>query len=303
MELHTCLWNDVDAFSFREDDLQLIKTHYPELRIRVHKNVESFLSQAQFADFVLTWDFEVAWYETCTRLKTVFTPAAGNDWVHADPGNRVQLVHGTFLGPMLAESLLGAMLLMNHKMPLMILNQQSKKWDRNIQGSSRLLGNQTVLLIGLGKIGLSCAKLIQHTGAEVIGIRRNPDRKSDTGIDVRSMDELDTLLSRADHVALLLPGNAGTDRFMNPDRLALMKPGSYLYNFGRGNSLNCSDLLSSLDHLGGAFLDVTDEEPLPADSPLWDSSKVMITPHSSCIYHEYKSLFINEVINHLKQYH
>jgi phosphoglycerate dehydrogenase-like enzyme len=89
---------------------------------------------------------------------------------------------------------------------------------------------------------------------------------------------------------------------MNPERLALMKAGSYIYNFGRGNSLNTNDLLTSLDHLGGAFLDVTDEEPLPRNSPLWDSSNVMITPHSSCIYHEYKSLFINEVIDDLKQY-
>ena len=302
MELHTCLWNEVDAFSFCEDDLQVIKTHFPDLGIKVHNDVESFLSQAPLADFVLTWDFEEAWYETCTRLKIIFTPAAGNDWVHADPGNKVKLVHGAFHGPMLAESLLGAMLFMNHKMPLMIRNHQSKKWDRNIQGGSRLLGNQTVLLIGLGKIGFSCARLIQHTGAEVIGIRRNPGRNPDTGVDVRSVDELDSLLAWADHVALLLPGSPDTDRFMNPDRLALMKAGSYIYNFGRGNSLTTNDLLTSLDHLGGAFLDVTDEEPLPGDSPLWDSSNVMITPHSSCIYHEYKSLFINEVINHLKQY-
>ncbi len=302
MQLHTCLWNDVDAFSFCENDFLAIKAHFPDLVIKIHPNVEAFLSQAQLADFLLTWDFEEVWYDACSSLKIILTPAAGDGWVFPDPHNKIKLFHGTFHGQMLAESLLSAMLFMNHNMPAMIRNHQAKKWDRNHQGSSRLLGNQHVLIVGLGKIGSSCASLIQQTGAEVIGIRRNPGRDPDGNIDVRSLDELDGLLPWADHVVLLLPGAPDTDRLMNTDRLALMKTGSYIYNFGRGNSLATIDLLKSLPHLGGAFLDVTDEEPLHPDSPLWDSDKVMITPHSSCIYDEYKSLFINEVIDHLKQY-
>ena len=81
-----------------------------------------------------------------------------------------------------------------------------------------------------------------------------------------------------------------------------MKPGSYIYNFGRGNSLTTADLLAALPHLGGAFLDVTDEEPLPTDSPLWKQDNVFLTPHSSCIYSEYMPMFIDEVISKINTY-
>ena len=108
-------------------------------------------------------------------------------------------------------------------------------------------------------------------------------------------------LPRADHVILLLPGTSGTDRFMNPDRLAKMKPGAFIYNFGRGNALHSADLVSYWSHLGGAFLDVTDEEPLPNDSPLWQLENLMITPHSSCVYQDYKSAFLNEAIGNMRE--
>jgi phosphoglycerate dehydrogenase-like enzyme len=300
MELHACLWNDVDGFSFSEHGYLEIKKHYPGLQVKIHSNVAGFLKAAHSADFILTWDFEESWYKACPKLKTIFTPAAGNDWVHLDPSDKVKLIHGTFHGPLLAESLLGAMLFMNHKMPDMIRNHQLKNWDRNRQTTTRLLGNQNVLLIGLGNIGLSCARLIQHTGADVIGVRRNPSNTLDSDIETRSTADLETLLPWADHVVLLLPGSADTDRFMNPLRLSLMKPGSFIYNFGRGNALASADLLSALPALGGAFLDVTDIEPLPQDSPLWEHANVMITPHSSCVYSEYQPSFISEVIGHLK---
>lgn len=302
MELHTCLWNDVDAFSFRENDLHPLTKHYPTLQIRIHQNVNSFLAVAEQADFVLTWDFKKSWYAACPKLKAIFTPAAGNDWVQGDPLKKVKLVYGRFHGRLLAESLLGALLLMNHRMPEVMHNHHHRDWDRNRLTTTRLLGNQTVLIIGFGTIGQCCARLIQQTGANVIGVRRNPDQADKNGQEIHSLSALPLLLGQADHVVLLLPGISSSDRFMNPDRLAMMKQGSYIYNFGRGNSLLSNDLLEALPRLAGAFLDVTEEEPLPPDSPLWDRSKVVITPHSSCIYSEYKPLFVDEVTGHLKTY-
>ena len=302
MELHTCLWNDVDAFSFSEEDLYDFKTNFPDLKIKIHQNVDSFLQDAHSADIVLTWDFEASWYASCPSLKVIFTPAAGNDWVHPDPKGNVELIHGTFHGAILAESLLGAMLFMNHKMPEMMHNHQTRNWDRNIQTNSRLLRNQIVLIIGLGNIGRSCARLIQQTGAEVVGVRRNPAAAESADINTHSIDDLDALLPSADHVVLLLPGSQSTNGFMNPARLSLMNAGSYLYNFGRGNSLTTADLLDALPNIGGAFLDVTDEEPLPQSSPLWEKKNVFLTPHSSCNYSEYKPMFINEVMSKISTY-
>lgn len=300
MELHTCLWNEVEAFSFTDDDLKVLHRGYPELRIRRHEDIAGFLAQAHLADIILAWDFQDSWYRACPKLQLIFTPAAGDDWIQRDPNNRVNIVHGTFHGQILAESLLGAILFMNHRMPEMVRNHRERKWDRNLQAGSRLLRNQHVLIIGIGNIGLACAQVIKQLGAEVIGIRRSARSGSEPGI--RPIEELDALIPWADHVVLLLPATPETDSFMDRKRLSLMKPGAYIYNFGRGNALATSDLLASLDHLGGAFLDVLDEEPLPDNSALWHEPKVMITPHSSCVYEEYRSLFIAEVGELLKTY-
>lgn len=276
---------------------------FPRATLRVHENTAGLLAGAPTADHVLTWEFDRSWYARCPRLETVFTPAAGRDWVAADPAGRVEVIHGTFHGRLLAESLLGAILYMNRRMPDMIRNFQRRAWDRNIQQDCRLLANQTVLIIGLGHIGAECARLFRSLGAGVIGIKRDPFRLPGplADVDVRPAGELDAALPEADHVVAILPGDASTDRILDEPRLRKCRPGACVYNFGRGNAIASDDLVKAGDHIGGAFLDVVDEEPLDPTSPLWSLDNVMITPHSSCVYREYKEAFVEEVIAHLSQ--
>jgi len=301
MEIHTCLTSDVAAFDFERGDLAPLEDRVPGAALRVHDDPEQLLDAAGSADCVLSWAFEASWYPRFPKLKAVFTPAAGRDWVSPDPDGRVAVVHGTFHGRLLAESLLGAMLFMNRRMPDMIRNFRRRAWDRDIQQDCRLLADQTVLIIGLGHIGSECAKPVQALGARVIGIKRDPARLPAPldGVDVRPATELEAMLPEADHVAVVLPGGPDTDRTLDERRLRLCKPGACIYNFGRGNAVASGDLAAAAGHLGGAFLDVTDEEPLPPDSPLWSLDNVMITPHSSCIYREYKQAFLDEVIETL----
>jgi phosphoglycerate dehydrogenase-like enzyme len=299
MKLHTCLWNDVKAFDFCDADLACLRDALPGVTIHRHDTASDFLANAADADIVLTWDFPASWYPHCPKLRTVMTPAAGNDWVEPDPAGRVELIHGTFHGAILSESLVSALLFMNHRMPDMWRNFAERSWDRNLQATTRLLAEQTVVIIGMGSIGKVCARQIRHLGARVIGVSRSAEPIADDIASV-SVDELPQILPEADHIVLLLPGSTATNRFMDPTRLRACKPGAYLYNFGRGNALLSQDLLDCRDHLGGAFLDVTDEEPLPADSPLWQLDNIMITPHSSCVYDDYRRLFLEEVIKRLK---
>ncbi|MFT7220179.1 MAG: D-2-hydroxyacid dehydrogenase (NADP+) [Candidatus Azotimanducaceae bacterium] len=304
MELHTCLWNDVDAFTFSKECLADIQPSLPGVNITIHENAAQFLATADSAEVLLTWEFPEAWYELCPRLTDIFTPAAGTDWVNADPNNHVSVTHGAFHGPLLAESLLSALLFMNHQMPRMLENFTQREWNRNIQTSSRLLADQTVLIVGCGNIGRYCAKQIQHTGARVLGVTRTGGKSTthsglESGLEIVAEDELERVLPEADHVVLLLPGESATDRYMTPARILACKPGAMLYNFGRGNALASIDLAQNWQHLGGAFLDVTDVEPLPPTSPLWNLPNIMITPHSSCVYDSYKKRFVTEVIGHL----
>jgi D-2-hydroxyacid dehydrogenase (NADP+) len=301
MELHACLTSDVRAFHFKPEDLERLVDELSGVSLRYHDNKYTLLTEAGSADHVLTWEFEQAWYPRFPRLKTIYTPAAGRDWVAADPDGRVEVVHGTFHGRLLAESLLGAILFMNRRMPAMIRNFQRREWDRNIQADCRLLQNQTILIIGLGHIGGDCARKLQPFGPRIIGIKRNPSQllRPLEGVEIRPAAELEAVLPLADHVAVILPGAPGTDRILDAARLRMCKPGACVYNFGRGNAIASDDLAGAADHIGGAFLDVTDEEPLDPDSPLWSLDNIMITPHSSCVYREYREAFVGEVLAHL----
>ncbi len=302
MQIHTLLWwPEVDAFDFRQADLAGFSGRLPGATLIFHDSPDSFLEAAANAEYVLAWHFAAEWYATCPSLKTVFTPAAGDEWVKPDPTGRVDVIHGTFHGPLIAESLLGALLFMNHCMPDMIRNFERREWDRNLQRTSRLLQNQTVLLVGLGHIGSHCANLISRTGARVIGIKRDPTRLPVPleRVEVAPVSDLDEFLPLADHVALVLPGGESTDGLMDEVRLLRCKPGAYIYNFGRGNAIRSEALLKAAGHIGGAFLDVVDEEPLPPDSGLWQLPNIMITPHSSCVYVDYKRLFLEEVAAHI----
>lgn len=299
MELHTCLWSDVAAFDFASDDFHALQQAFPSLNLVVHDNADSFLAAAASVAWLLTWEFPEAWYASCPNLQTIMTPASGRDWIAADPSSQVEVVHGTFHGPMMAESALSALLYMNHQMPLMLQNHADRAWDRNLQQNSRLLGNQCVVIVGFGRIGQAFGQLIGTTCAEVIGVRRSNPGELD-GMQVRTVSDLPEVLPSADHVILVLPGDNSTDHFLTPELIRLCKPGVYLYNFGRGNALTTDTVLEVACDIGGAFLDVTDVEPLPSDSQLWQLPNVMITPHSSCIYQEYKANFVAEVIRHLQ---
>lgn len=299
MEVHACLPSDVSAFNFEAQDFEPLRHALPNTSIEFHRDYDSLRLRAATVTHLLSWDFESAWYPEFPVLEAIYTPAAGNDWVAEDPAGRVVIRHGTFHGPILAESLLSAVLYMNHRMPAMVRNFQARGWDRNLQQESTLVANQTILIIGQGNIGSRCAELLRPLCARVIGVRRQAPEPSPGNRDIFGVSDLESLLPLADHVVLLLPGAQETDAFMSEDRLRQCKPGAYLYNFGRGNAIRTDDLLKGIDHLGGAFLDVVDEEPLSPNSPLWSHPNVMITPHSSCVYRDYKFLFVAEVIANL----
>ncbi len=117
------------------------------------------------------------------------------------------------------------------------------------------------------------AELLKAFGSRVTGVRRTVSGDVPPYIDeMISFDRLVEELPSADHVVLVLPGEKETDGIFTNKHFSAMKPGSFLYNLGRGNCYREVDLLSALRHgsLAGAGLDVFDEEPLPPSSPIWE---------------------------------
>lgn len=151
----------------------------------------------------------------------------------------------------------------------------------------REICGRTVGIIGLGRIGLMCAKLFQAFGAKVIAYNRSQNEEAlKLGIEYKSLEEV---LSESDIVSLHLPLNAQTRGFLSAERIAMMKPDTVFVNCARGPIVDNAALAKALneDKLGFACVDVFDmEPPIPADYPLLGAKNTVLTPHQAFISEE-----------------
>lgn len=183
----------------------------------------------------------------------------------------------------LAEFAIFGLLALFKDIDLLIAANTERAWpDR---WPMRLLARSHVVVVGLGGIGREVARLASAFGATVTGIRRTPGAGVPGVSRVAGLTELDEVLPTADAVVVTLPGTRSTRGLFGADRLALLPRHAVLVNVGRGSVVDSAALASALDAgtLRGAVLDVTDVEPLPADSPLWHRPNVIISPHTAAL--------------------
>ncbi len=147
---------------------------------------------------------------------------------------------------------------------------------------SREVAGQTILIYGFGKIGAEIARLARLLGMRVIGMRRNaaPHALAD---EMLTPDQLHAALARSDWLALACPLTKETRGVINAAALAAMPKGARVINISRGEVIDEPALIAALEknHLGGAYLDVFAQEPLRAESPLWDLPNVLVTAHDA----------------------
>ncbi|RII31173.1 MAG: D-2-hydroxyacid dehydrogenase [Geobacter sp.] len=295
------LQHKVDAFAFKPRHLEQLRRALPDTRITIAGDQHDFMARLPEADCALVWGFKAEWYGCAPKLKMLFTPAAGRDWVESDPAQRVKTFYGSFHGRIMRESLLSMMLYFNRRIGASLDDQKNRSWGRLGYSSCVALFRQHVLIVGFGSLGRSMAELLKAFGAKVTGVKRTLTGGEITPCVDRlvTFDMVEEELPHADHVVLLLPGGAETDGLITARHFTAMKPGAFLYNLGRGNCYRQEDLLHALNNgsLAGAGLDVFAEEPLPLDSPLWHHPRVLITPHASAISREYIDLFIEEFLD------
>jgi phosphoglycerate dehydrogenase-like enzyme len=121
---------------------------------------------------------------------------------------------------------------------------------------------------------------------KVVGVKRTvgkDDAAWDYADDLYETRQLREALSEVDYVVVTLPGTPETNRLLNREMKAAMKPGAYFVNVGRGKVVDEASLAEALGsgHLSGAALDVFEEEPLPEESPLWGMENVIVSPHAT----------------------
>jgi phosphoglycerate dehydrogenase-like enzyme len=158
-------------------------------------------------------------------------------------------------------------------------NRAWKYADTRIQ--SRLLEGQTFLLLGFGAIARRLLELLAPMKVSAIAVRRTVG--GNEPIPTFPYTKLRELIPQADHIVNLLPANMTTERLFDADCIAAMRHTAYFYNIGRGTTVDQIALQAALEtgRIAGAYLDVTDPEPLPPDHPLWALPNCWITPHSA----------------------
>lgn len=188
----------------------------------------------------------------------------------------------------IAEHALGALLGLSRRLFFARDLQRQKVWGKGQLIEAPLpmeLYGETLVVVGVGEVGRRFALLAgKGLGARVVGVRARPEKGAPEGVaQVVAPAALKEVLPEAAAVVLALPPTPDTQGILDAEGIALLRPGAFVVNVGRGSSIDQEALLAALQagRLGGAALDVFAEEPLPPASPLWDLPQVLVTPHYS----------------------
>lgn len=178
----------------------------------------------------------------------------------------------------IAETVLGMILHFAKDIDTSIVLQRRREWRHR---ETERIDGAHALVVGTGSIGRAIARLLRAAGLSVAGVgSRARDGDADF-VDIAAADALQARLPAADYVIVSAPLTADTRGLFAADAFAAMRPSARLINIGRGPIVVTDDLVAALrsGEIAGAALDVFEQEPLPADHPLWALPNVLVTPH------------------------
>ena len=186
-------------------------------------------------------------------------------------------------GPVMSEHVLALMLGLTRGLATYVPAQARGEWADEAVPENRMwsLEGKTLLVAGLGGIGSEVARRAQALGMNVIATRNTPREKPAYVSEQGLAADLPAFVARADVIVNALPLTPETKGVFDRKIFDLAKRGALFINVGRGGTVVTADLVAALHdgRIGGAGLDVTDPEPLPADHPLWKAPNLIITPH------------------------
>lgn len=224
----------------------------------------------------------------CPNLEFVQLNSAGTNG-YTDEGvlsEKVQLANASgAYGIAISECMITGLLSLMKHMPAYLKNQENHQWKD--EGKVHSIYNSNTLVIGLGNLGTEFAKRMHALGSHVTAVKRTIIETPEYIDSIHTIDELDSLIEKADIIACTLPGSNQTYHLFDKARLQHVKKGTYFINVGRGTLIDTELLATALNNevFAGAYVDVTDPEPLPSQSNLWDAKNCIITPHVTGGYH------------------
>lgn len=270
-------------------DRRRIEELLPDIRVVVGMFPRDLIRLAPKLAWLHQWGAGADWlleHPQVAELDFVLTNSAG---VHAVP---------------ISEHVFAFLLSFARGFPRAVRDQVAGRWRPQRQAELFELEGKTLLLVGSGRIGERIAVLARAFGLHVVAVRRDALRPVEGAHEVHGADDLDTHLPRADFVVLTVPLTVETRGMFAASRFAAMKESAYLVNIGRGGTVKEADLIAALKNgeIAGAGLDVFEEEPLPADSPLWALENVIVTAHYSGATPRYVERVLDIFLDNLERY-
>lgn len=220
----------------------------------------------------MMWADALEMLDRLPQLRVVQVLTAGIDWIAPHLADRVILCRGVGIHEAsVTELVLASALAMTKDLPGFVRHQARAEWAH---ARTRGLHGSRAVILGHGAIGQATGAMLEALGVEVTGVSRSGRPPS------RSLSDLPALLPACDLLVILLPLTDGTSGLVDAEMLALLPDGALVVNAARGQVVDAPALEQEL--VSGrlrAALDVTDPEPLPANSPMWLLPNVLITPH------------------------
>ena len=270
--------------NLKDEQVRRVQAVSEENDIVVARTREEHLAQAVDAD-VIFGVFNRGLFEVARNLKWVQTESAGIDTLMFDEFVDSPVIltsaKGT-VGTHLADHTWALFLGLLRGIGRAV---RERTWDSRmpIRRETWELGGKTLGVVGLGGTGIEVARRAPGFGMEVIAVEPEDVPQPEYVREIWKPDRFHDLLEQSDAVAVCCPLTRETRNLFDKEAFRHMRSHAILLNVTRGPIIDTDAMLEALDEgrLRGAGLDVTPEEPLPADSPLWDHPHVIITPHAS----------------------
>lgn len=324
----------LSVLDLSEQHLARLRAVSPRLIVQQHSIAFAQQRQPGAAELfaaALTPDTEILYTHTAPfdlnlapKLRWVQVNSAGVDQLQNTPLWRSDIAITSANGVhavQISEHVMAVMLAHAHNLPYAYHMQNEARWARGQESrpfTTTELRGKTLGILGYGAIGREIARLASAFGMRILATKRR-DRPAafdgwttqgtgdaDGSIPERfyDLDELPALLPQCDVVLLALPLSQQTRHIIDANTLALLPPHAFIVNIGRGPLIDTNALIAALreKRIGGAALDVTDPEPLPADSLLWHMDNVIITPHISGLSAYYNDRIVELFSENLRRY-
>ncbi len=272
-------------------EIEQLEADFPEVEFLVADDINSVASLIQDAEALIGM-LNAESFRAASRLRWFQAYSTGMDWMQTIPGlvewllqNKVVVTNsrGAF-AQTIAEHAFALILTLTRDMWTIRRDQLAHRWGGEPGGRPmEAIAGRTMGIFGLGQIGTAIARRAHGFEMPVYAVDAQPFPHVPDLHGRWGPDRLDDLCRVSDFLVIAAPLTAETRGAIDARRLDLMKSSAYVIAVSRGNIVDEQALIQALQNgrLAGAGLDVTGEEPLPSDNPLWDMDNVVITPHNA----------------------